>query len=191
MPKKTPPTPKNKKAASKKVPAPSCRACSQARFQAVALFITIAALIVTAVMVRIQSFNNAETSRSLARVSALVNDLAVRQRAEIIRRASTQLANPASEICVAKGGTAVMANRPGLGQYGVCLWGTDRQCEEWALFRGACPEGGVDVSAMVTPEERFCAITGNEIMSGDKCRVGGVLCDIEEFFLGQCPPTEP
>jgi hypothetical protein len=33
----------------------------------------------------------------------------------------------------------------------VCVFGDNRQCEEWALMRGQCPAGGIRVTGYVTP----------------------------------------
>jgi putative hemolysin len=60
--------------------------------------------------------------------------------------APAQLANPASENCVAVGGTRSIENRVDGGQFGLCLFEDNRQCEEWALLRGDCPVGGVKVT---------------------------------------------
>jgi putative hemolysin len=73
-----------------------------------------------------------------------------------------QLANPASENCVAVGGTWTIENRVGGGQYGICLFEDNMQCEEWALLRGECPVGGVKITGYVTPAAVYCAITGGE-----------------------------
>jgi putative hemolysin len=72
-----------------------------------------------------------------------------------------QLANPASENCVAHGGRLVIETAPA-GQYGVCLFEDNRQCEEWALLRGACPSGGIKVTGYATPQARYCAIRGGD-----------------------------
>jgi len=50
----------------------------------------------------------------------------------------TGIANPASENCVQKGGTLEIRTNKS-GEYGVCLFEDNRQCEEWALMRGDCP----------------------------------------------------
>ena len=52
-----------------------------------------------------------------------------------------QIANPASQNCVARGGMLRIESRPDGGQYGVCIFEDNRQCEEWAMFRGAVPGG--------------------------------------------------
>src|ERR1700722_6969644 len=71
-----------------------------------------------------------------------------------------QIANPASQNCVARGGILRIENRPDGGQYGVCLFEDNRQCEEGALFRGACPLGGLRVTVYITAAARYCAIPG-------------------------------
>jgi len=75
---------------------------------------------------------------------------------------SRQLANPASENCVANGGRVVIETAGDGGQYGVCLFEDNRQCDEWALLRGACPAGGIKVTGYVTPQARYCAIRGGD-----------------------------
>ncbi len=55
----------------------------------------------------------------------------------------TTLANPASKYCIEVGGTLKMAKHSDGGVYGICMFKDNRQCEEWALFRGECPVGGV------------------------------------------------
>ena len=46
------------------------------------------------------------------------------------------MANPASVNCTTKGGTLEIRQDGSGGQYGVCLFEDNRQCEEWALFNG-------------------------------------------------------
>lgn len=54
-----------------------------------------------------------------------------------------KLANPASKYCIDVGGTLKMAKHENGGVYGICVFKDNRQCEEWALFRGECPVGGI------------------------------------------------
>jgi len=56
------------------------------------------------------------------------------------------MANPASENCVAQGGALLIETRGDGGQYGVCLFEDNRQCEEWALYRGDCPVGALKIT---------------------------------------------
>lgn len=58
--------------------------------------------------------------------------------------AGVALANPASVNCIKKGG-ALQIRDSAAGSYGVCLFKGGRECEEWALFRGECPVGGLPV----------------------------------------------
>src|SRR5262245_52405113 len=46
--------------------------------------------------------------------------------------AAQQRANPASENCVAQGGRLVIETAGDGGEFGVCLFEDNRQCEEWA-----------------------------------------------------------
>src|SRR5258708_3524322 len=76
------------------------------------------------------------------------------------RQAAPQLANPASQNCVKQGGLLKIERRPDGGQYGVCIFTDNYQCEEWALLRGECPKNGLRVTGYVTAAGRYCAITG-------------------------------
>jgi putative hemolysin len=71
-----------------------------------------------------------------------------------------RLANPASEHCVQVGGALTIETNDTGGQFGVCVFEDNRQCEEWALMRGECPPGGVKVTGYSTGAARYCAITG-------------------------------
>ena len=64
------------------------------------------------------------------------------------------------ENCVKQGGTLSIEERGDDGQYGICLFEDNLQCEEWAMLRGDCPVGGIKVTGYVTPAAQYCAITG-------------------------------
>ena len=110
---------------------------------------------------------------------------------------STDIANPASEYCVEQGGTAVIEERGDGGQYGVCTFEENRQCEEWAMMRGDCPVGGIRVTGYVTDAARFCAISGGSYEvtgtddSGEEqgtCTLpDGKSCDVWDYYNGECP----
>src|SRR5262245_26213596 len=68
-------------------------------------------------------------------------------------------ANPASTNCMQQGGKHVVERGPG-GEFGICQFSDNRQCEEWALLRGQCPQGGIRIAGYVTAGARYCAITG-------------------------------
>jgi len=107
-----------------------------------------------------------------------------------------KLANPASQNCVAKGGTLHIERRPNGGQFGVCVFTDNRQCEEWALMRGECPVTGLRVTGYITPAGRYCAITGGRYTvvarsgASDEQGVcefpGGKGCEAATYFAGAC-----
>ena len=109
------------------------------------------------------------------------------------------LANPASENCVAQGGTLEIRTRGDGSQYGVCTFEGNRQCEEWALLRGDCPAGGVDMAGYVTEAAQYCAISGGQYTitgSGNTEKEQGTctfktgqICDAWEYLAGTCSPT--
>jgi len=109
------------------------------------------------------------------------------------------IANPASENCAAVGGKLEMATRGDGGQYGICYFEDNRQCEEWALMRGDCPVGGLKVTGYVTDAAVYCAITGGEYTiteqatdtkeeQGTCAFKSGTTCDVVEYFNGTCTP---
>ena len=106
------------------------------------------------------------------------------------------LANPASQNCVDKGGKLTLEkNRKG-GQFGVCTFPDNLQCEEWAMMRGDCPAGGIKVTGFVTSAARYCAITGGayKVTSGSNtakeqgtCTFkSGRTCRATAYFDGTC-----
>jgi dipeptidase D len=111
---------------------------------------------------------------------------------------AAQLPNPASENCVTQGGTLSIETREDGGQYGICLFEDNRQCEEWALLRGDCPVGGVKVTGYVTTAAAYCAITGGEYAITGNSGAGdeqgtctfkdGSLCDVWAYYNGECAP---
>ena len=113
--------------------------------------------------------------------------------------APAKIANPASENCVTQGGTLSIEERGDGGQYGICLFEDNLQCEEWAMFRGECPVGGIKVTGYVTPAGRYCAITGGEYAvtgnSGADDEQGtctfknGASCDAWDYYNGKCDPS--
>jgi len=110
------------------------------------------------------------------------------------------LANPASENCAAHGGTLTIETRRDGGQFGVCYFEDNQQCEEWALLRGDCPVGGLKVTGYATDAGRYCAISGGTYSitgsSGASDEQGtctlkdGTLCDAWDFYNGSCTPGE-
>jgi len=87
---------------------------------------------------------------------------------------TTQIANPASENCIAKGGKLDIVDGPD-GQYGMCTLPDGTQCEEWALMRGEC-QACAPCPQLAPPAPDFCK--GGTIVPGPKDACG---C--------QAPPT--
>jgi putative hemolysin len=50
----------------------------------------------------------------------------------------TQIANPASVYCIEHAGRLEIRTDETGGQYGVCIFSDNSECEEWAYFRGEC-----------------------------------------------------
>ena len=121
-------------------------------------------------------------------------------KAEPEQKSGAGLANPASVNCEEKGGKVVMHKRGDLGEYGICLFEDNLQCEEWAMYRGECPEGGIKVTGYITEPAVFCAITGGEYTitgnSGADDEQGtctfpsGKTCDVWDYWNGICAATE-
>lgn len=109
---------------------------------------------------------------------------------------SIGMANPASVNCLEQGGTLEIRQNK-LGEYGVCLFEDNRQCEEWALLRGECPMGGRKITGYDNEAEIFCAITGGQVegvgTDTPMCkRVDGTYCNAQANFDGDCPdPHDP
>lgn len=108
----------------------------------------------------------------------------------------TGIANPASVNCINKGGTLSIQKRDDGGEYGICIFEDNRQCEEWALFRGECPVGGRKITGYVTPAAQYCAITGGSYKVTDQSNTdkeqgtctfkNGKSCDVWDYYSGKC-----
>lgn len=97
------------------------------------------------------------------------------------------LANPASQNCVAKGGVVELMKRGDGGEYGICVFIDNRQCEEWALFRGECPVGGVKITGFSTPEGIYCAIKGGMVLENEtQCQLpSGEMRSSQNLYWGK------
>jgi putative hemolysin len=138
-------------------------------------------------------------SRPLLAVAGVAFALGACSRDSAPPRASAAgLANSASEHCIAEGGALRIETAGGGGQYGVCLFEDNRQCEEWALLRGECPAGGIRVTGYITPQARYCAIRGGAYAvtreqtaampeEGTCALPGEPACDALALYEGRCP----
>jgi putative hemolysin len=59
---------------------------------------------------------------------------------------STNMPNPASVNCTDQGGTLEIRQDARGGEYGMCLFPDNTECEEWALLRGTCAPGANPVT---------------------------------------------
>jgi putative hemolysin len=115
--------------------------------------------------------------------------------------ASVAIPNPASENCIKQGGRRSIEKTPHGGEYSVCAFEDNHQCEEWALLRAECRAGGVRITGYLTQAGRFCAITGGTytVTSGNDaatergiCKLpGGKECEAEAYFSGDCSRSTP
>lgn len=102
------------------------------------------------------------------------------------------MANPASTNCVAKGGKLTIQNRPDGGQYGLCYFEDNRACEEWTLFRGDCPVGGMRTTGYDTDAQKFCAWVGGQTYATENavCNFKDqTTCGDDDYFAGNCRRT--
>lgn len=100
----------------------------------------------------------------------------------------TTLANPASVNCKKVGGTTQIMDGPN-GQYGLCNFDDAYACEEWALFRGECPVGGVRTTGFDTIEQKYCAWSGGQTLAVPNAQCtfkNGKVCLDTEFYEGTC-----
>lgn len=115
------------------------------------------------------------------------------------QKSTGQIANPASENCIKQGGTLVIQKHNDGGEYGVCIFQDNRQCEEWAMFRGECPVGGIKITGYITPAAQYCAITGGKYQVTGNSNTdkeqgvcifnNGKACDVRDYYAGKCNPS--
>lgn len=95
-----------------------------------------------------------------------------------------QMANPASEYCIQNGGELTIKQGP-LGEYGVCTFEDNKACEEWALFSGECPIGGVKIAGYDNEEQIYCAIRGGEVdMDNATCILNNNTFNLTDYYNG-------
>jgi len=103
--------------------------------------------------------------------------------------------DPASTVCLEKGGTDEILYQADGGEYSVCVFNDDSACESWALEQGDCAEGTTPVFST------FCADSGGEIVE-DKvnwgevqgappatyqvCTVKGIQCAANYYYTTGC-----
>ncbi len=114
---------------------------------------------------------------------------------EIVFKSPNAIANPASKNCAEKGGRLEIKKRGDGGEYGVCIFNDNRQCEEWALYNGECPVGGLKVAGYITDAAVYCAIIGGkyditsesvEVENGTCSFFNGKVCNVWDLYNGKC-----
>ena len=105
---------------------------------------------------------------------------------------SASIANPASQNCLKSGGKLTIQKNDNDGEYGVCIFDNNKQCEEWAFFRNECPKGGVEITGYDLPEQVFCVISGGQIQAnGSECLLAdGRVCVNKMLYNGQCNSSQ-
>lgn len=102
---------------------------------------------------------------------------------------STTLANPASVNCGKVGGK-LFIQKDGTGnEYGLCDFGDNMQCEEWALYRGDCPVGGRKTTGFDTIQQKYCAWLGGQTFAvpNATCKFNdGSSCSDIALYNGTC-----
>jgi putative hemolysin len=102
---------------------------------------------------------------------------------------SAQLANPASVNCSKSGGDLVIEKRGDGGEYGVCTFQDNKACEEWALLRGDCPQGGVKTTGFDRIDQKYCVWLGGKTVAEPQsvCTFkDGSSCSTKAFYNGTC-----
>ncbi|HVZ66758.1 MAG TPA: DUF333 domain-containing protein [Patescibacteria group bacterium] len=100
------------------------------------------------------------------------------------------LANPASVNCAKQGGTTVIMTMGNGGQYGLCQFEDNMNCEEWAMMRGQCPVGGIKTTGYDTIQQKYCAWIGGKTfaVANAKCTLpNGTVCSDDALYNGTCP----
>lgn len=100
-----------------------------------------------------------------------------------------KLANPASENCSKQGGSWSLQTNGSGGQYGLCMFTDDMACEEWALFRGECPVGGVKTTGYDNIQQKYCAWVGGQTLAvpNAQCTLpNGHVCSDDALYNGTC-----
>ena len=105
-----------------------------------------------------------------------------------------QIANPASVNCSKQGGNLMIQKRGDGGEYGLCTFEDGKACEEWALMRGNCPNGGIKTTGFDTVDQQYCAWSGGETFAvpNSVCTFkDGSKCSTEAFYNGTCSMSQP
>ncbi len=93
-----------------------------------------------------------------------------------------QIANPASEFCVKKGGNLEIKTDGNGSQFGVCHLPDGTTCEEWAFFRGECAQNNEKKNTL---KDKETSASSCPEISRPACE-NGIIITAEEDENG-CP----
>lgn len=99
------------------------------------------------------------------------------------------LANPASVYCGKQGGQTVIQTNGSGGQYGLCDFGSGMACEEWAMYRGECPIGGIRTTGYDNIQQKYCAWSGGQTLAVENATCtfkNGKSCSVNDYYNGTC-----
>jgi putative hemolysin len=99
------------------------------------------------------------------------------------------MANPASVNCTKVGGKLIIQKNGVGAEYGLCDFGDNMQCEEWALYRGDCPIGGRKTTGFDAIEQKYCAWLGGSTYAVPNATCtfkDGSVCTDKALYDGTC-----
>ncbi len=97
--------------------------------------------------------------------------------------------NPASIYCTQVGGTLTIEKDGAGNEYGLCTFMENRSCEEWALYKGDCPVGGIKTTGYITQAQKYCAWLGGKTTTAENATCtfnDGSVCPDDALFNGTC-----
>jgi len=82
-----------------------------------------------------------------------------------------------------------MQTRGDGGEYGLCQFEDNQACEEWAMYRGDCPVGGIKTTGFDTVSQQYCAWVGGQTLAVPNavCNLpSGNVCQDDALYNGTC-----
>ncbi len=104
-------------------------------------------------------------------------------------RNNATISNPASSYCTNSGGTLSIEKDGSGGEYNLCHFEDSRSCEEWAMFRGDCPIGGIKTTGYNTIDQKFCAWSGGSTYAVEHSMCtfkNGTSCSTLDLYNRTC-----